>query len=157
MIPEKVLYTDGHEVTVTDSFFKVRKSLYQLKGITKHGIFIIRPERITPILVLTLGVLMIALGFFHLVPRATIPDFTIQAKVMSGNAAALGLGIVFFALGAFWLAFMKDRYAVRIATAEGEKNVVVSRKREYINQILDALNHAFMDLVSPERQTRRGR
>jgi hypothetical protein len=42
---------------------------------------------------------------------------------------------------------LREKYAVRIYTAEGEKNVVVSASREYISQIIDALNRAFLDLV----------
>ena len=46
-------------------------------------------------------------------------------------------------IGILILASAHERYAVRIGTAEGEKNAVVSRKREYIAQIVDAINHAF--------------
>jgi hypothetical protein len=46
------------------------------------------------------------------------------------------------------MGLMKDRYAVRIATAAGEKNVLVSRKKEYIEQIVEALNRAFFHFVS---------
>ena len=38
---------------------------------------------------------------------------------------------------------IRQRYAVRIATAEGEKDVVVSSRKEYIQQIVDALNRAY--------------
>ena len=43
----------------------------------------------------------------------------------------------------FFVLLVRERYAVRIATAEGEKNAVVSEKKEYITQIVDALNEAF--------------
>ncbi len=39
--------------------------------------------------------------------------------------------------------FTKERYAVSITTAEGERNVVVSDRKEYITQIVHALNEAF--------------
>jgi hypothetical protein len=38
---------------------------------------------------------------------------------------------------------MRERYAVRIATAEGEKNVVISSQKEYIAQIVDAISSAY--------------
>jgi hypothetical protein len=31
---------------------------------------------------------------------------------------------------------------VRIATAEGEKNVIVSERKEYVNMIVEALDYA---------------
>ena len=46
-------------------------------------------------------------------------------------------------LGLLILTVERERYAVRIATAEGEKNAVVSEKKEYIAQIVEALNEVF--------------
>ena len=152
MIPEKILYTDGHEVTVTDSFFKVKKSLYELKGITKHGFSIIHPDRLIPFLVLLLGIVMLTLWADHLIPGNFMSDLKFYSIEINANNTALSLGIGLFVTGALLLALMKDRYAIRIATAEGEKNVVVSRKKEYIYQILDALNHAFLNLITPGRK-----
>jgi len=40
---------------------------------------------------------------------------------------------------------LREKYAVQIITAEGEKNVVISRSREYISKIEDALNRASLD------------
>ena len=57
------------------------------------------------------------------------------------------LGSVLFGLGLLIMIRMREKYAVRIFTAEGEKNVVVSQSREYISQIVDALNRAFLDLL----------
>ena len=151
MMTQKILYTDGHEVTVTDSLFIVKKSFYQLNGITKHSFFIIHPDRLTPFLTLLLGAMMITLGAFQLIPLKSIPSLRVYSINVGPNTIAFVLGIIIFTVGSLVLGLMKDRYAIRIVTAEGEKNVVVSRKKEYINQILDALNHAFLDLVSPTR------
>jgi hypothetical protein len=38
---------------------------------------------------------------------------------------------------------------VRISTAEGEKNAVVSNKKEYIAQIVNALDNAFYSHPHP--------
>ena len=56
-------------------------------------------------------------------------------------------GVLFFVIGLLILLKLREKYAVRIFTAEGEKNVVVSQSREYISQIVDALNRAYMDLI----------
>lgn len=152
MTLEKVLYTDGHEVTVTESVFKVKKTMYDLKGITKHGFLIIPPHRLAPLLLALTGVLMTSLGIFHAVPRSIIPDVVFHARVMSGNIIALILGLGLLVVSSIALGLMKDRYAIRIATAEGEKNVVISNRKEYVYQILDALNKAFINLVSPKQE-----
>ena len=147
-----ILYTDGHEVTVTDSFFQVKKALYQLKGITNHGLRVIHPDRLFPFLTLLLGAMLITMGALHLIPASTIPGITFDSIEITGNAFVLGLGIALFVVGGLMFSFMKPRFAIRIATAEGEKNVLVSRKREYIAQVIDALNKAFLSIVAPKHQ-----
>jgi hypothetical protein len=153
MIPEKVLYTDGHHVTVTESVFMIKNTMYQLKGITNHGFQIIRPHRLPPLFVALVGALLIFLGVSHIVPKHFIPDFILQSIQLSVNTAAACLGAGLLVVGSVVFGLMKERYAIRISTAEGEKNVVVSRRREYIAQILDALNKAFMSLVSPKKES----
>lgn len=151
-MPENVLYTDGHEVTVTDTFFRVKRALYYLNGITKHGLLIIHPYRLGPFLALVLGAMLITTGAMRLISVRTIPNIVLFSEEISANAIALGLGIALFVIGLLVLIFMRDRYAIRIATAEGEKNVLVSPRREYITQVGDALNKAFHRVVSPKHE-----
>ena len=56
---------------------------------------------------------------------------------------AAWLGVAIALIGTIQIILERERYAVRIATAEGEKNVVVSKRKEYISQIVDALNEAY--------------
>ena len=147
-----ILYTDGHEVTVTDSFFQVKKALYQLKGITNHGLRVIHPDRLFPFLTLLLGAMLITMGALHLIPGSAIQNIHFESIEMTANTFVLGLGIALFVAGGLMFCFMKPRYAIRIATAEGEKNVLVSRKREYIALVVDALNKAFLSIVAPKHQ-----
>lgn len=152
MMPEIVLYTDGHEVTVTDTFIRVKKALYQLNGITRHGLLIIHPYRLAPFLALLLGAMLITTGAMHLIPASTIPNIVLFSNEISANLIALSLGIGLFVVALLVLCFMRDRYAIRIATAEGEKNVLVSPRREYISLVVDALNIAFLRIVSPKHE-----
>jgi len=152
MTRRKILYTDGHEVTVTDSFFKVRNRLYELNGIKKHGVLIIHPDRLLPFLMVLLGLMMITMGVLRLIPENTIPNIKFFSIEMSANTLALGFGAGLSVFGCLVLGFMKDRYAIRIATAEGEKNVLVSPRREYVAQVVDALNKAFLSIVSPKEE-----
>ena len=90
---------------------------------------------------LLLGLVAAVLGFLNLVPA----DMSLRTDngVVDSNTLAIWVGIALALVGILLLASMHDRYAVRIGTAEGEKNAVVSRKREYIAQIVDAIHNAF--------------
>ena len=152
MIQKKILYTDGHEVTVTDSFFQVRKTLYLLAGITRHGFLVVPPDRLPAFMMIILGAMMATMGVSHLIPQSSIPNVEFYSVELSANSLAIGLGLGLLVAGFLMMGLMKDRYAVRIATAEGEKNVLVSRRREYIEQIVDALNKAFLHFASPSQK-----
>lgn len=141
MTPDKVIYTDGRDVTVTDSALKVKNTSYNLSGITKLSFRTIRAERWPGILLLVLGLAALAFGLFGTVPA----DMNVQTDdgTIGGDLLAVWGGIALSVTGLISLMVAHDRYAVRIGTAEGEKNAVVSRKREYIAQIVDAVHSAF--------------
>ena len=143
MIQDKILYTDGHDVTITDSMFMVRNMSYRLIGITKHGLHIVKPHRLPGYILFMLGVIVSLCGALKLTPENVVPSAQVFGLTLSGNTMVLiaGAGIVF--MGILIIGLLRERYAVRIATAEGEKDVVVSTQKEYVNQIVNALNAAF--------------
>ena len=63
--------------------------------------------------------------------------------VIAGTTLAIWVGSGLAILGVLMLLVSREKYAVRIGTAEGEKNAIVSTKREYIAQIVDAVHSAF--------------
>jgi hypothetical protein len=138
---DKVIYTDGRDVTVTDSTLKVKNTAYKINGITRFTLWTIRPDRWPGVLLMLLGVAALLCGWLGLVPA----EMSMQTEngVVSSNVLALWIGGALFVLGLLVLALTKERYAVRIATAEGEKNALVSHKREYVAQVVDALHKAF--------------
>lgn len=143
MIPDKVIYTDGRGITVTDSTFQVNKTSYRINGITKHGLMIIRPERLPGMMLLIVGFIVAMIGIVGLIPASVIGSEHIGNKLVSANIVAMWTGAGVALLGLLILAIVRERYAVRISTAEGEKNAVVSNKKEYIAQIVNALDDAF--------------
>ena len=154
MEPDRVIYTDGRDVTVTDSALKVKNTSYDLNGITKLSFWTIRPDRWPAVLLLLLGLTAAVLGFLNILPAEM--NVRSDQGVISGNTLALWIGIAFAVLGMLILLLTRERYAVRIGTAEGEKNAVVSRKREYIAQIVDAVHSAFdLGPSSPPMMTTR--
>jgi hypothetical protein len=142
MVPDKVIYTDGHGVIVTDSNLKVKEKVYSLRGIIHHGLWTVRASRFPGIFLIVLGLLALILGILQMV-SAFVPDMVINDNIISSNTVSIWVGIALMALGILWLAFARDKYAVRIATAEGERNAIISPKKEYISQIVTAINQAF--------------
>jgi hypothetical protein len=143
MIQDKILYTDGHDVTITDTMLMVRNMEYRLIGITKHGLHIVKPHRLPGYLLFILGVILLVCGILNLWPSNVVPSIQFIERTISGSAVVLGAGAFLAVVGILIIGLLRERYAVRIATAEGEKNVIVSSQKEYVNQILNALNAAF--------------
>jgi hypothetical protein len=141
MTQDKLIYTDGHDVVVTESTFKVKNTTYRLNGITKLCMWTIRPDRWPAALALLIGLTAVVCGTMGLIPADL--NMATEGGYITGNELALYIGAGLALIAIIALALSKERYAVRIGTAEGEKNAVVSRKREYISQIVDALHSAF--------------
>jgi hypothetical protein len=147
MTQDRVIYTDGRDVTVTDSALKVKNTSYRLNGITKLYMWTIRPDRWPAVLLLLLGLAAAICGYLGLLP----PSMNLETDngVLSVNTLAVWIGAGLAVIGFLILILARERYAVRIQTAEGEKNAVVSYKREYVAQIVDALHTAF-DVGHPD-------
>src|SRR5262245_29382787 len=111
---DRVIYTDGHEVTVTETELQVRTQRYSLKGITKCALMVLHPNRIPGILLLVLGILLLTAGALQLVPASSIPNVSIANFLVSANMLALWIGGALSVLGILVLGIMRDRYAVRI-------------------------------------------
>ena len=141
---ENVLYTDGHDVTVTDSVLKVRKRGYNLNEIAKHRFLILQPNKLPLVFCLVIGGLLTIGGAASLVPAGT---FTMNFFDMAvgPNQLLLWTGIIFLLMGSTRIGSLTERYAVNITMKSGDKNVVISNRKEYITQIVHALNEAFFN------------
>jgi hypothetical protein len=147
MSSENILYTDGHEVTVTDSTFRVRKHSYCLDGITRHGFSIIKPSRIPAFILSGVGLLVLAMGISNLRPEVNFTVNLLSIPITLNTLLVIG-GCLLIFTGTMFAVLTKERYGVKIVTAEGEKNVIVSDRREYVTMIVDALNRAFIKTVN---------
>lgn len=138
---KKFLYTDGRDVVVTQSTFQTKKTLYSLKGITDFGLEVLRPKRLPGFIVLLVGLLIAANGYFYFIPLSFFEFFRIPIRYATSNFQILiGGGIA--CIGIALMLLLQKRYAVRIETAEGKKDAVVSRSKEYVYQILSAIRKA---------------
>lgn len=152
MKPEEVLYTDGHDVTVTYSAIQVKKKWYSLNGITRHGLSILSPVRISSVLFSILGLTLAIVGLFDLsLNLLGASDFVLYGYTIQLDQLLFWSGVLMLALAGTLLLMMHERYAISITTAEGEKNVIVSPQKEYIMQILRALNKAYLAQVAMRR------
>lgn len=142
MTTEKLLYTDGHKVTVTDSTFRVANTLYHLEGIIRHDFKVIAPRRIPVLVSITAGLAFLTLGVFNLVPVSVIPHLEVGSYVLTARLLSLIFGGATLLAGFVFLMIEKEKYGVQIVTAEGEKDVVISNKREYVTMIDEALTKA---------------
>jgi hypothetical protein len=150
---EILYYTDGHQVVVTNSFIKVRKTLYQLRGITRHGLYIVHPPRVYQLALLVLGAVVFVCGSLNLIPTTWPKQVILFDFLISTNMLLMSMGVILFAGGMMILWMLKDKYAVRIHTAEGEKDLIVSESKEYISMIVEALNRAYLNLTkAPEKK-----
>lgn len=139
---EKVLYTDGRDVTVTPSTLKVKHTSYKLNGITKHSMRIRKAERWPGVLLLLIGAALAVCGFMNLIPTNMVDNIQVEDASLNPNTLAMWIGGFLALIGILIMGLVKEKYAVHIGTAEGEKDALVSPKREYIDQVIEALNQA---------------
>ena len=140
MVTDKILYADEYKVIVTDKKLKVKGQEYSLNNISKCVLMVLRPQRTVSSVLIIFGLFLVACSFLNIfngINNVVIGEADYSAPVLlawSGGITCL--------IGILILMFSTEYYAVRIATAQGEKNAIVSRKKEYITQIVDSINQA---------------
>jgi hypothetical protein len=142
METESVIYTDGHDVKVTSTKLIVGKKEYFLSGVTAFRLQIIKGNRVGPIILILLGIVGIIVGLMHALPVDLIDPISFNDKLLTANEITAIAGGVLVLLGIIWMMMVHDRYAVQITTAEGNKDVIISTKRDYADQIVTALGVA---------------
>lgn len=141
MESEDIIYTDGKHVTITESALEVKNSIYSLISIRKHGLSVLRGAKFPGIALAVLGTAMVVLALFNAMPFGL--NVYENDSYVGPNTIALWIGGAMAAIGILIVLMARERYAIKIETPEGEENVVVSERKEYIVQILNALNEAF--------------
>jgi hypothetical protein len=144
MATEEILYTDGQDVVVTMSTLQVKDRFYRLKAIKKHGVAILQPVRLPGLIVFIVGVVVSIMGLSGTFHSAIPAQWSITGEPMSVNDVAQWVGVLMVMGGLMLTIALRERYAVRIDTSEGEQLAVVSTRREQIMDIVSALNRAFM-------------
>jgi hypothetical protein len=146
MATDTIYYTDGHAVVVTDKSFKVNRREFKLPGITRHSLTQIKPYRAPGVLTLIVGISMFLIGLleFEFLPSVSAIKVQVIDVLIGIDIISMAAGVLVVFVGFLLIIAAKPKFAVRISTAEGDLNAVVSRRSEYIHQIIDGLNRAFM-------------
>ena len=150
MKSEKVFYKDEKAVKVTETLLQVKTRFYNLKGITRHGFTIMQPERFPWAIVLVSGILFLCAGAFKLISSGWISDLHLLDVQVTVNMLAMSVGGLLVLVSAGVMLTLRERYALSITTSAGEKNVVISKSKDYITSIVHALNEAFFTRIHPD-------
>lgn len=156
MKEEEIIYTDGHGVKITSDKFYAEKDEYNLDGITKIDLQRIPASNAPGITLFILGFLAIVAGSLDVF--ANIRYSAEEAiYVIDTNMVSIGIGVALIVGGIIWMIVAKDKYAVEIRTAEGEKQPIVSRSREYVALIVTSLKKAYFRYVKDYDYNRKRR
>ena len=139
---EAVIYTDGHGTKVTTNEFITGNTTYLISGIMEARINQIKSSLVPAIALLVFGIIIIAAGFLHLLNSDDVVQFRAGDMNMTFDRIAGIVGFIFIVLGVIALVLRHKKYSVHIRTAEGEKDPLISRKKDYITQIVSAINTA---------------
>ncbi len=117
---DEVSFYKNGSVSVTQSRFIVGDKTYAMRNISSVQIGIITPSR-------TLGILFVIIGV-----------------LLAFNEAARVVGLIIAVIAGVYAYSLKDKYSVRISTNSGETDGLISEKRQYIQEIVNALNEAMV-------------
>jgi hypothetical protein len=137
---DSVIYTDGHGTRVTDHEFVTGDSTYSIEGIIDARINQVERAKLPAIFCMLIGLVLAGLGFMR---RLDERELNMGSFSITPNMLAIVAGII-LVLAAILMLSRNRKYAVHITTAEGEREPIISTRKDYIRQIVEALNNARM-------------
>lgn len=139
---EEVIYTDGHGVKITEKRLYTEEKAYLLEGITSVQLKKRPASILHGMLLLFLGVICLAGGGFGVFDyqQVEIGETLYRLDI---NLILQITGVVLILLGILSYVIKKDRYSVLIGTAEGLREPVISKSREYTSYIVSVLEQIF--------------
>jgi len=137
---EQVLYDDGHAVIVSNSLFKAGNVSYNIPGILHATIRRIDPHRVLSFIIIMAGLAAFSAGAIRYFDAVSIE--TVYSGLLDLNSALCIGGAAVMLFGILLLIFRHRHWAVSIATPEGNIEPVKSHERDYIKEIVAAINKA---------------
>lgn len=115
---DETTFFEYESVRVTNTRFIVDGQTFAMNNITSVKPMEKKPNRVVPIVLIVLGVL----------------------PAINGAYA----GLVLSAIGAIWFAMQKTVYHIMLHTAGGETSALKTNQKEYLQQVVTALNNAIV-------------
>ncbi len=146
---EKIIYTDGNGVKITDINFYTDDQTYLLEGIMDVRLIRKPASRWPGILMFLLGIIALLIGSFEVLEnwRMTFSD---QVYLVDASMVMMVSGVIFILAGVVLMVALRDHFAVRIRTAEGFRQPVKSKSREYIAHLVGQLKKSYHRYTTPE-------
>lgn len=122
-IAEKTYYTNGN-VTVTNARIVLPAQTHAMAGITSVKFDKVTPNRLPPVALLI----------------ATVIFLGAQA-----NRLSIWHFLMILAPSIVWLALQKTRYCVQLASASGAIQVLPSKDKKFVKDVVDSINMAIIE------------
>jgi len=122
-VSDEPLFVEGG-VTVTKTRFVTREETYAMSGITSVASRRDDPNRVSPIMVIVLGIILIIGGL--------------------GESGLMVAGVIIAALGVVWYRSLKTKFVIVLRTPGGEVKALESRNERWVENVLKALNDAII-------------
>jgi hypothetical protein len=119
MLVNRIIDADGCRIIVNEHDLRVSDRLYRMHQVSGYGIRVQKPDRL-PGLTLTLAGMLV--------------------MCFVSNLVFFWLGFLITSLGITSMLIAKRRYSMRISTSLGDKDVLISEKKENINRIVEAID-----------------
>lgn len=121
MADEKTFFEHG-DVKVTNARFVTGGQTYAMSNVTSVKTFEKKPSRVG-------GLVIIALGVAVMVPM---------------TSQSIAVGAVIAAGGIFYMLKQKTLYHIMLSTSAGETSALNTHEKEYLSQVVGALNEAIV-------------
>ena len=121
-VQNEIIFYQDFDVKVTQTRYITHSKTYPMRNISSVYLFEIVKSRKLPVLIIVIGALLL---------------FSNEAPIAATLIVAFGILL---------LLLIKNEYAVRISTNSGELNSVVSKNRDYVEKIVEALNDAIVHI-----------
>lgn len=115
---EKVFLKDNN-ITVTQARYIANGKTYTMRNISSVSLYTLKSSYTLETIIIVLGVILLITGTYI-------------------------VGALLVIIGITLMVLKKDEHAVRISTNSGEANSLVSKDKNYIKKIVDALNDAII-------------
>ncbi len=115
---DKTFFQDDN-ATVTQSRFVTGSKTFAMRNVSSVTLFEIKADRTIQWILIIVGVILLFTSYYL-------------------------AGIAIAGIGALWLKYTKNQYSVRISTNAGETNGFISKDKEYVQSIVNAINDAII-------------